>query len=91
MACTLLDTFAEPGCACRSCVGRNLASMELLIIISSILRRYHFVLEHPEKRVGAVHPPCTRASNALSLKFDTKEGFLRKPVECRVGIKRRTV
>ncbi|KZT68336.1 cytochrome P450 [Daedalea quercina L-15889] len=57
----------------RSCVGRNLASMELLIILSSILRRYHFVLEDPDK------------------KLDTKEGFLRKPVECRVGIKRRTV
>ncbi|KZT25634.1 cytochrome P450 monooxygenase, partial [Neolentinus lepideus HHB14362 ss-1] len=55
----------------RSCVGRNLASMELLIIISSILRRYHFVLENPEK------------------KFDTREGFLRKPVEGNVGIKRR--
>ncbi|TFK48996.1 cytochrome P450 monooxygenase pc-bph [Heliocybe sulcata] len=55
----------------RACVGRNLASMELLIIISSILRRYHFLLEEPEK------------------KFDTREGFLRKPVECNVGIKRR--
>ncbi|EGO03853.1 hypothetical protein SERLA73DRAFT_102157 [Serpula lacrymans var. lacrymans S7.3] len=55
----------------RACVGRNLASMELLIIISSILRRYHFVLADPEKP------------------FDTREGFLRKPQECRVGIKRR--
>ncbi|EIN08191.1 cytochrome P450 monooxygenase pc-bph [Punctularia strigosozonata HHB-11173 SS5] len=56
----------------RACVGRNLANMELLIIIASILRRYHFVLEHPEKP------------------FDTREGFLRKPVECKVGIKRRS-
>ncbi|EMD34717.1 hypothetical protein CERSUDRAFT_116910 [Gelatoporia subvermispora B] len=55
----------------RSCVGRNLANLELLIIIASILHRYHFVLEDPEKH------------------FDTREGFLRKPVECRVGIKRR--
>lgn len=36
----------------RSCVGRNLASMELLIIIGSILRRYHFVLEDPDKPVS---------------------------------------
>ncbi|KAI0945650.1 hypothetical protein AcW1_001822 [Taiwanofungus camphoratus] len=57
----------------RSCVGRNLASMELLIIISSILRRYHFVLEEPGK------------------KFETREGFLRKPVACKVGVKRRGV
>ncbi|THH21149.1 hypothetical protein EW146_g362 [Bondarzewia mesenterica] len=55
----------------RACVGRNLANMELLIIISSILRRYHFVLEEPEKRL------------------QTREGFLRKPLHCKVGIKRR--
>jgi len=57
----------------RSCVGRNLASMELLIIVASILRRYEFVLEEPDKV------------------FDTREGFLRKPVECKVGIKRRNL
>ncbi|OCH91279.1 cytochrome P450 [Obba rivulosa] len=55
----------------RSCVGRNLANLELLIIIGSILHRYHFVLEDPGKN------------------FETREGFLRKPVECKVGIKRR--
>jgi len=55
----------------RACVGRNLASMELLIIISSLLRRYEFVLEEPDKE------------------FETREGFLRKPLECRVGMKRR--
>jgi len=55
----------------RSCVGRNLASMELLIIVASIFRRYEFVLEDPEKH------------------FDTVEGFLRKPVECKVGMRRR--
>ncbi|KAG6377465.1 cytochrome P450 [Boletus reticuloceps] len=57
----------------RACVGRNLASMELLIIVSSILRRYHFVLAEPNESLA------------------TREGFLRKPVECRVGIKRRQV
>jgi len=55
----------------RGCIGRNLASMELLIIVASVFRRYHFVVED------------------ASEKFDTKEGFLRKPVKCRVGIKRR--
>ncbi|KAI0826257.1 cytochrome P450 [Irpex lacteus] len=57
----------------RSCVGRNLANMELLIIVASILRRFEFVLENPDKP------------------FDTAEGFLRKPVECIVGIKRRAL
>jgi len=57
----------------RACVGRNLASMELLIIIATIFHRYEFVLEQPDK------------------KFETREGFLRKPVECRVGMRRRDV
>jgi len=57
----------------RACVGRNLASMELQIIISSIFRRYDIVLQDSEKP------------------FDTREGFLRKPLECKVGIKRRNV
>jgi len=57
----------------RACVGRNLASMELLIIISSIFRRYEFVLLKPNERLA------------------TREGFLRKPLSCHVGMKRREV
>ncbi|KAI0765297.1 cytochrome P450 monooxygenase pc-bph [Fomes fomentarius] len=55
----------------RSCVGRNLASLELLVIVASIFRRYEFVLEDP------------------NAELDTREGFLRKPSECKVGMKRR--
>ncbi|KAJ7065052.1 cytochrome P450 monooxygenase [Mycena amicta] len=55
----------------RACVGRNLATLELQIIVASILRRFHFVLEDPEKAL------------------ETREGFLRKPLRCHVGIKRR--
>lgn len=57
----------------RACVGRNLASLELQIIVASILRRFHFVLEHPGEAL------------------ETREGFLRKPLYCHVGIKRRDV
>lgn len=57
----------------RACVGRNLANMELLIIISSVLRRYEFVLEEPTSPL------------------ETSEGLLMKPVNCKVGIKRRNV
>ncbi|KAI0698054.1 cytochrome P450 monooxygenase pc-bph [Cerioporus squamosus] len=57
----------------RSCVGRNLANLELLVIVASIFRRYDFVLEDPDKEL------------------DTREGFLRKPVECKVGMRRRSV
>lgn len=35
----------------RACVGRNLASMELLIIIASILHRYDIILESPDQEV----------------------------------------
>ncbi|CEL59767.1 Benzoate 4-monooxygenase OS=Aspergillus niger GN=bphA PE=1 SV=1 [Rhizoctonia solani AG-1 IB] len=56
----------------RACVGRNLASMELQIIISSVFARYEFELLKPGE----------------SLK--TREGFLRKPLDCYVGMKRRT-
>lgn len=57
----------------RACIGRNLAFMELQIIIAALVRRYHFVLED------------------INQPFDTREGFLRKPVSCKVGIKRRDV
>ncbi|KIY63303.1 cytochrome P450 monooxygenase [Cylindrobasidium torrendii FP15055 ss-10] len=55
----------------RACVGRNLAQLELQIIIGSILRHFHFVLEKPDQTL------------------ETREGFLRKPLKCRLGIKRR--
>ncbi|KAI0824804.1 cytochrome P450 monooxygenase pc-bph [Trametes gibbosa] len=57
----------------RSCVGRNLANLELLVIVASIFRRYDFVLEDP------------------SAPLATSEGFLRKPLNCIVGMKRRHV
>ncbi|KAJ1304233.1 hypothetical protein OPQ81_005397 [Rhizoctonia solani] len=57
----------------RACVGRNLASMELLIIITSVFHRYEFELSDPNQQLH------------------TREGFLRKPLECILGVKRRDV
>ncbi|CAE6467627.1 unnamed protein product [Rhizoctonia solani] len=57
----------------RACVGRNLASMELLIIIASVFHRYEFELSQPNQQL------------------QTREGFLRKPLECVLGVKRREV
>ncbi|EIW78435.1 cytochrome P450 monooxygenase pc-bph [Coniophora puteana RWD-64-598 SS2] len=57
----------------RACVGRNLANLELLIIVSSLLRRYDFVLKNPGDALG------------------TCEGFLRKPTDCWVGLRRRAL
>ncbi|KAJ7598951.1 cytochrome P450 monooxygenase [Mycena floridula] len=57
----------------RACVGKNLAVLELQIIIGSILRHFDFVLEDPNQIL------------------ETREGFLRKPLRCNVGIKRREI
>lgn len=53
----------------RSCVGRNVAEMELALIVGTTFRRYDFELYQKQ--------------------LDTREGFLRKPLECMVGIKQR--
>jgi len=53
----------------RSCVGRNVAEMELALIIATTFRRYDFDLYQKV--------------------LETREGFLRKPLECLVGIKKR--
>ncbi|RDL38559.1 Cytochrome P450 [Venustampulla echinocandica] len=53
----------------RSCVGRNVAEMELALIVSTTFRRYDFDLYQDV--------------------LETREGFLRKPLECMVGIKKR--
>ncbi|KAL5522615.1 hypothetical protein ACEPAG_8632 [Sanghuangporus baumii] len=47
----------------RACVGRNLAMMELLIIISSIFRRYDVVLEQPNVPLDT-HEGFIRKPNA---------------------------
>ena len=51
-------------------MGRNVAEMELALIVASVARRYEFVL---------------REEGVL----ETREGFLRKPVRCLVGMRRR--
>ncbi|SJL18071.1 related to Benzoate 4-monooxygenase cytochrome P450 [Armillaria ostoyae] len=66
----ILKTFNPFSVGPRACVGRNLAMLELHIIIASILKRFHFVLEKPDKLL------------------QVKEGFLRKPLGCRVGLRR---
>jgi len=54
----------------RSCVGRNVAEMELALIVATTFRRYEFDLYQDQ--------------------LETREGFLRKPLECMVGIKKRS-
>jgi benzoate 4-monooxygenase len=41
----------------RACLGRNLAYLELQIIIASIMRRYDIVLEDPDFTVGPIYFP----------------------------------
>ncbi|KAL8856553.1 MAG: hypothetical protein Q9178_006868 [Gyalolechia marmorata] len=54
----------------RACLGRNVAEMELAMIVSTVVRGFEFEL---------------RESGEL----ETREGFLRKPVRCLVGMRRR--
>lgn len=54
----------------RACVGRNVAEMELALIVSTVFRRYEFELQQA--------------------KLETREGFLRKPLGCEVGMRRRS-
>ena len=76
-------------------MGKNLANMELQIFIATIFRRYTFVLEDPKKHVRSsyllAHQPLLLIKFLFSAQFDTVEGFLRKPIACRVGMKRREV
>ena len=53
----------------RSCVGRNLAEMQLRMMAATWVKRYNVVLRQDV--------------------MDTREGFLRKPMGCEVGISRR--
>ncbi|KAI1621926.1 putative benzoate 4-monooxygenase [Exophiala viscosa] len=53
----------------RACVGRNVAEMEMVLIISTMFSRYDFELYQDQWKL--------------------RDGFLNKPVECRIGFKRR--
>ncbi|MBW0525988.1 hypothetical protein O181_065703 [Austropuccinia psidii MF-1] len=58
----------------RACVGRNLAIMQLQIIISTLIKRYDFRLKKPDQA-----------------ELNTREGFLRKPVDCWIEFKIRSM
>lgn len=50
-------------------MGRNVAEMELALIVSTVFGGYEFELREET--------------------LETREGFLRKPLACRVGMRRR--
>jgi cytochrome P450 len=47
-------------------VGKNLANMELFLIMASLFRRYDFVLEDPDVKVCAL---ASRTHDALLISF----------------------
>ena len=55
----------------RSCVGRNVAEMEMACIVATVFRNFEFEMEQ-------------------SGPLETREGFLRKPLQLLVGMRRRT-
>ena len=54
----------------RACVGRNVAEMELSLIVSTVVRNYEFENRQEE--------------------LFTREGFLRKPLACVMGMRKRS-
>ena len=54
----------------RACVGRNVAEMELALIVATVFRGWDWVARQEGE-------------------LETREGFLRKPLGLRVGIKKR--
>lgn len=51
-------------------MGRNVAEMELTLIVATVMHRFAFELRQEGE-------------------LQTREGFLRKPVSCRVGVRKR--
>ena len=56
----------------RACVGRNVAVVELQIVIASLLRRYQFVLEQPGQTVSSAREVKTFVPNLSWTARDTR-------------------
>jgi benzoate 4-monooxygenase len=76
-----------------SCVGRNLAAMELQIILASVMRRYELALGDESKPVS-LNECCLNIDQIKTnpmLQMVISEGFLRKPLSVDLSIKRRDI
>lgn len=60
-------------------MGRNVAEMELALIVGTVCGRYGFVLREGKEE----------GEGGKGGEWKTREGFLRKPLGLRVGLKRR--
>ena len=69
----------------RACVGRNLASLELQIIVSSILRRFDFVLEDPDANVCGLFFFYLFYLELMVVAVTDEGGFLEEAVEVQGG------
>ena len=62
---------------CRACVGQNFAFLELLVIISSVFRRFDIVLEYPDKPVSQSNH-CAGVALAVDALIARDDGELSK-------------
>ncbi|KAK0466864.1 cytochrome P450 monooxygenase [Desarmillaria tabescens] len=56
----------------RACIGRNLANLELQIIVASVFRRFHFVLENPDEKLQ-IHESVVRKPGSCRVGMKTRE------------------
>ena len=64
--------------------------LELQIIIASIMRRYDIVLREEGQKVRFEFS-SKLLIDLIQSQLETREGFLRKPLGCNIGVKRRDV
>ncbi|KAJ7126286.1 cytochrome P450 [Mycena epipterygia] len=67
----------------RACVGRNLASLELQIIVASILRRFEFVLEREGEEVSYFLLFLFLSSFSLAVMRGARAGYRRSSLDPR--------
>ena len=71
-----------------ACIARNLAIMQLHIIVATLFRRYDFALESDEPVSVSTSIHSLTVADILQ-QLQVRDTFARRPLGCTVGITRR--